>query len=85
MVSAAAVAGDVIKLCDEPDTSPELISVTMLLIALLRAMEGVVEQGLVPFSRCLPHCQCPRQRPRCFGSEANQSAPCRPQASRAGY
>ena len=50
MVSAAAVAGDVIKLCDEPTTSPELKAVTMMLIALMRAMEGVVEQGLVPLS-----------------------------------
>jgi hypothetical protein len=59
MVSAAAVAGDVIKLCDKPDTSPELKSVTMLLIALLRAMEGVVEQGLVPLSAAFPTANAP--------------------------
>ncbi len=58
MVSAVAVAGDVIKLCDEPNTSPELKSVTRLLIALLRAMEGVVG-GLVSFSAAFPTANAP--------------------------
>ncbi len=50
LVSAVAFSSEVIPLCDRDDTSPEMKSMCHMLVALMRVVEGVVENGLIPLS-----------------------------------
>jgi hypothetical protein len=50
LVSAVAFSSEVIPLCDRDDTSPEMKSMCQMLVALMRVVEGVVENGLIPLS-----------------------------------
>jgi hypothetical protein len=54
LVAASAVSSNGIPMCDSNDKPENVKAVCQLCIALLRAMEGMVEKGLVLLSATSP-------------------------------